>query len=351
MTSAAAIDGVRGADETLARQPLWDYVRASGLRTLVVCTSKNPNAKIVVLLVTPTTGRPIAAVKYPTTDAAARAVEAEARALVELDALGVSVGGTIPRVLEEVDVDGRRGVVMTAAEGLPMKTAFLRWRHTATRARVQRDFAAIDAWVTEFQRVTTGQPAPMDIGAHVASRLRRRFADVQGLEDDIATLDEIRTRLRQDTTPRTAVQGDLWLGNVLLDGERVSGVVDWEAAASVGEPVRDVVRFALMYALFLDRRTRVGRRVAGHRAITSGDWGAGVAYGLDGSGWFPELVRGFIRNALARLGASPSVWRDAALAGVAEIAADADDDEFARRHLELFRRLASEQPQGGHSAS
>jgi hypothetical protein len=331
------------------RCPLWEYVRGSGLRSLVVCASKNPNAKIIVLLVSPVTGRSVLAVKVPTTDAAARAVEAEGRVLVELDGLGPGLAETIPRIVDMVEFEGRAGLVMTAVEGLPMKTSYLRWRHTATPARVATDFAAIESWVAELQRRTAGPPAPLDMGAGVASRLASRFPEVAGLRDDLDRLSEICARLRRETTPRTAVQGDLWVGNVLLAGERVSGVVDWEAAAASGEPVSDLVRFALMYALFLDRRTRVGRRVAGHRVLRAGDWGAGVGYALDGAGWFPELFRRFLRDGLARLGASPSSWRDAALAGIAEVAAFADDDEFARLHLELFRRVVSERPpRAGH---
>jgi aminoglycoside phosphotransferase (APT) family kinase protein len=333
------------------RRPLWDYVGASGLRSLVVCASKNPNAKIIVLLVSPVTGRSVLAVKVPTTDAAARAVEAEGRVLVELDGLGPGLAATIPRIVDMVEFDGRPGLVMTAVEGLPMKTSYLRWRHTATPARVAADFAAIETWVAELQRRTAGPLARLDMGADVASRLMGRFADVAGLREDLDTLSEICARLRRETTPRTAVHGDLWVGNVVLAGERVAGVVDWEAAVASGEPVRDLVRFALMYALFLDRRTRTGRRVAGHRVLRAGDWGAGVAYALDGTGWFPELFQRFLRDGLARLGASPSSWRDAALAGIAEIAAFADDDEFARLHLELFRRVARERPpRTGHRA-
>src|SRR5919202_3338340 len=103
------------------RRPLWDYVRASGLRSLVVCASKTPNAKIIILLVSPTTGRPVLAIKVPTTAAAAGAVEAEGRLLVELDGLGPTLAATIPRVVDVVDFGGRPGVVMTAMDGLPMK--------------------------------------------------------------------------------------------------------------------------------------------------------------------------------------------------------------------------------------
>jgi aminoglycoside phosphotransferase (APT) family kinase protein len=309
---------------------------------LVLSTSKTPNAKIIILLVSPTTGRPVLAIKVPTTAAAAGAVEAEGRLLVELDGLGPTLAATIPRVVDMVDFGGRPGVVMTAMDGLPMKTSYLRWRHTARPARVAADFAAIERWTAELHRRTARAWAPLEMEDEVSSRLKSRFSDVAGLRDDLDRLATICGRLREHATPRTAVHGDLWQGNILLDGVSVSGVVDWEGGAAVGEPMRDLVRFALMYALFLDRRTRIGRRVVGHRALRAGDWGAGVAYALDGTGWFPELFRRFLRDGLARLGASPARWRDAALAGLAETAAFTDDDDFARLHLELFRRLASE---------
>jgi aminoglycoside phosphotransferase len=342
VTSAAALFPELLGEAAPERHGLWEYVRASGLRALVVCASKTPNAKIIVLLVSPTTGRPVLAAKVPTTAAAAHAVEAEGRLLVELDGLGPTLAATIPRVVDMVEFEGRPGLVITAVDGLPMKTSYLRWRHTATPARVAEDFDAIEQWAAELHRRTSGRPAPLEMEAGVASRLSSRFPDVAGLREDLDRLAEICARLRRNTTPRTAVHGDLWLGNVLLEKRGVSGVVDWEGGTAAGEPVRDLVRFALMYALFLDRRTKVGRRVAGHPVLRAGDWGAGVVYALNGTGWFPELFRRFLRHGLARLGASPASWRDAALAGIAETAAFTDDDEFARLHLELFRRLSSE---------
>jgi aminoglycoside phosphotransferase len=324
------------------RRSLWEYARASGLRSLVVCASKNPNAKITVLLVSAAHGRPVFAIKVPTTDTAAGAVEAEARMLLELRGLGPGLSETIPRVVDVVEFDGRVGMVVTAVEGLPMKTSYLRWRHTARPVTVGADFAAIEFWVSELQRRTAREMGPLEMDAGVASRLESRFIDDEGLSDDLDRLGQIYARLRRNTVPRTAVHGDLWVGNVLLSGGRVSGVVDWESGASSGEPVRDLVRFALMYALFLDRRTTSGRRVPGHRVLRAGDWGAGVMYAFDGSGWFPQLFRRFLRDGLARLGACPESWRDAALAGIAEVAAFTDHDGFARLHLELFRRLACE---------
>jgi hypothetical protein len=325
--------------------PLWEFVAASGLASVVACASKNPNPKLTVLLVRPGSRDPVLAVKVPMTDQAARAVDAEAQALADMSRLTASapaISATIPRVLGKVDFNGRPGIVMTATDGIPMSTAYLRWRRSASRSRVAADFAAVGRWLAEFQGATAQAPGPLDMDGGVAATLRRRFASEERVHGDVDLLRAIYERLNRVTVPRTAMHGDLWGANILLSRDAVSGVVDWEAGAESGEPMRDLVRFALMYAQFLDRRTRPGRRVRGHRGLRAGAWGATVEYALDGSGWFPDLFRGFLAEGLARLGATPSCWRDCALAGIAEVAATADEDGFARRHLELFRRLAQQ---------
>jgi aminoglycoside phosphotransferase len=302
--------------------------------------SKDPNAKVTVLLISPESGLPVLAVKAPTTDRAAEAVEAEARALQELAESGLpGVGEATPRVVDIVDLEGRAAVVMTAVQGTPMSTLYLRRRHIASPARVAADFAAAGSWLSGFQGGSAGAPAPIDMDGGAASLLRRRFDGEDGLDGDLDRLAEMCAGLARHGVPRTAVHGDFWFGNLLVSRGNVSGVVDWEAASTSGEPVRDIVRFALMYALYLDCRTRPGGRVAGHSDLRAGPWGAGVQYALDGSGWFPDLFRRFVGDGLARLGAPRAIWRDVALAGIAEVAALTDDDVFARRHLELFRRL------------
>jgi aminoglycoside phosphotransferase (APT) family kinase protein len=328
------------------RCSLWEFIGASGLRSLVIGPSKDPNAKVTVLLVSPESGKPVLAVKVPTTEAAGSAVNAEWQLLAYLNKLEPKhVCRTIPRTVEVVDFEGRPALVMTAVAGVPMMTSYLRRRHTATHARVAEDFAAVEAWLADLQRATNGRSAPLNMDCGVIVRLASRFREDERLGEDLDQLAVIYARLREDSVPRTVVHGDFWFGNVLLAERRVSGVVDWEAGATSGEPVRDLVRFALMYALYLDPRALAGRRIPGQRTRADGSWGAGVEYALNGSGWFPDLFRRFLGDGLARLGASRVSWRDAALAGIAEVAALTDEEGFARRHLELFRRVSH--PQAG----
>jgi aminoglycoside phosphotransferase len=328
-------------ESLVARRSLQEFVRRSGLRSLVVGTSKDPNAKITLLLISAESGRPAVALKAPTTDGAASAIDAETRVLLELSrTINPPLSHTIPRIVDALEYHDRSAVAMTALPGTPMASLYFRRRHSSNVARVTADFVAAESWLADLQAATATTRTPMAMDVEIEARLRARFRDDEGLDADVALFAETHSRLRRNKVPRTVVHGDFWFGNILLADGRVTGVIDWESGALSGEPVRDLVRFALMYALYLDHGTRGGRAVAGHSGLRTGVWGAGVEYALDGSGWFPELFRGFLQRGLTRLGASPLAWRDAAVAGIAEVAAFTDHPEFARLHLELFRRVA-----------
>ena len=345
MTLTSALDrtaeGTRPAAVSLVR----DYVEKSGLRAVVIGHSKDPNAKLTMMLISPRSGQAVLAVKAPTSDIAGSAVEAEMRMLLALHRVcPASLAQSIPRVVDLVEFEGRTALVTTAVAGTSMTTSYLRWRHTARPARVAEDFAAAGDWLAHLQQATAGGSAPLETGDEVAPRLRARFAGDEELEADLERLATLRAGLGSNTVARCAVHGDFWMGNVLLSRGLACGVVDWEAGVMAGDPVRDLVRFGLMYALYLDLWTRAGRRVAGHAHLRAGSWGAGIAYAIDGRGWFPELLRDFLRTGLRRCGAPPESWREAVLVGLAETAAFTDDPEFGHRHLRLFRRLSIAEP-------
>jgi hypothetical protein len=125
----------------------------------------------------------------------------------------------------------------------------------------------------------------------------------------------------------------------MVDGDRVVGVVDWEMGASEGCPLRDLARFALSYSLYLDRHTRPGRPVRGHRGLTRDGIAPGIRYALTSPGWYPDLVRGFLADGLVRLGLARELWYDVALVGVAEVAVTSNDDAFGHDHLRLLGEL------------
>jgi hypothetical protein len=315
-----------------------------GMRSLVLALSKDPNAKITLLLIPDDGVRPTLAVKLPTTAAAQATIAAERGVLVSLRArLPDFVLATIPS-LERVPGFPKQSLVTSALRGSPMTTRYHAWRHLGDRAGVGADFLTVGAWLAGLQSAATGPRQPVDMDGGVASLLRNRFSGDPRLDESMAALGAVHARLRTTSTPRTAVHGDFWFGNVLLAGENVSGVIDWEAGSPSGEPIRDLVRFALTYSLYLDRHSRAGHRVAGHPGLRVGEWGAGITWAIDGQGWFPDLVRDFVKGGMARLGAEPGLWREAMLAGLAEVAATADHIEFARLHWQLFGRLSRQAP-------
>jgi hypothetical protein len=313
------------------------------MHSLVVALSKDPNAKVTVLLIPHGSRRPSLAIKVPTTPIAEASVRAERGVLRELhQRLPDVILASIPNLGHLRELTGTRSLVTTALPGSPMTTRYHAWRHLGNPAAVRADFRAVDAWLAAFQSATARARRPIDMDGGATAILRRRFRAQSDLDEALVELAAVHARLRTTTAPRTAVHGDFWFGNVMMTGDQVSGVIDWEAGALSGEPVRDLVRFPLTYALYLDRHTRAGRRVSGHRGLRAGEWGAGISWALDGKGWFPDVVREFVQRGLARLGADPELWREAMLAGLAEVAATADHLEFARLHWQLFGRLCGQ---------
>ncbi|HLI41141.1 MAG TPA: phosphotransferase [Streptosporangiaceae bacterium] len=327
---------------TAPPRTLAAYIAQAGGRAACLAMSRDPNAKLTVLLFPPAAARPAYVAKVPTTDAAARSVERETELLAEAASRPLGpVSATIPTVVATVEHLGRPVLVTTALPGRSMLAAYHSWRHTARRDAVSADFAAAGAWLAALQRATSDgeQISLARLLDGVAESIGRRFGGQPGTEADLADLAALRARLAVHQTPRCLVHGDFWPGNLLVGGGRVLGVVDWEHARPAGSPARDLARFTAAYSLYLDRHTRPGRRVAGHPALRAGRWGAGAAYAIDGAGWYPDLARSFVMAGLRRLGVPPSCWRDVLLADLAAMAATADHDEFAGNHLMLFRQL------------
>jgi aminoglycoside phosphotransferase (APT) family kinase protein len=310
---------------------------------VVLGASKDPNAKVTVVLVSERTGRAELVAKAATRRPAAVAVEREWQLLRSVrDLLPERLRRTLPVPVEMCELGGRPALVTSALEGTPLAVRYLDRGHTAARSTVATDFALAAAWLADVQEASvSGAHEPLRLAGDLVAPLQRRYPDERDDGPVVSGLLELDRRLSRAATARTVVHGDFWAGNLLVDAGRLSGVVDWEAAAVQGEPVRDLARFALSYALYLDRRTRPGRVVRGHPQLRAGCWGRPVEFALEGNGWFPEVFRDFLRAGLRRLDVSPAHWRDVALVGVAELAARSDDDVFARRHLDLFRRTVT----------
>jgi aminoglycoside phosphotransferase (APT) family kinase protein len=306
---------------------------------VMIAASRDPDAKISFLTV-PQRGREALVVKVPTTPAAARAVENEARLLVELRRMQLGdLAPKLPRYVGTVEVGGLRALVATRLPATPMSVSYHRWLHTATPRRVRRDFAMAGAFLAALQDRTSGPPDTLVWPRQVVDGVQGRWDGHDSLPRALSLLEGARERLENHRLPRVAVHGDYWFGNLLASGECVAGVVDWEAGELNGCPLADLARFALSYSLYLDRHTRVGSAVRGHRGLRREGFGPGVRYALCGSTWYARVVRDFLVGGLRRLGVPGSLWYDAAVIGLGDIAQSANDDEFGRGHLEILASL------------
>jgi hypothetical protein len=285
---------------------------------------------------------PAFVVKVPTTQPAHQVVRDEGDLLEALSALPLGkLADTLPRPVGYLPVGDLAALVSTAVAGTPMTVRYHAWRHTAVRRRVMQDFAAAGAWLAELQTRTASGTSRATLLTESLTTIAARFPDHPGLATARRRLKSAAARLAAHHTPQTVVHGDFWFGNLLVDRDRVVGVVDWESGSLSGEPLRDLARFAVSYALYLDRHTRRGRRVAGHKGLIAGRWGGGVAHLLSGTGWLGEVVRDYLVDALTRLGLPARLWREVVLAGIADVAATADHPGFARAHLDLLIQLVA----------
>lgn len=249
---------------------------------------------------------------------------------------------TVPRIAAVVEHMGWPVLVTTALPGRVMLASYHTWRHTSRPALVQADFDAAGLWLAELHhRTSCGHSDLAMLLDGVATTIMRRFGDDPITTPELEHLAALRVRLGRYQVPRGVMHGDFWPGNLLMSEGQVRGVIDWENSRPDGLLTRDLARFAIAYSLYLDRHTREGRHVSGHAGLRAGQWGAGLEYAMNGSGWYPELVQQFMADGLQRLGVDPACARDVILAEIACIAGEADGPDFAKSHLLLLRRLRS----------
>lgn len=325
---------------TVGVTPTPSLLDRPGWRSLVVAVSKDPNAKITILQFRHGEQTPGRCLKVPTTPAAAEAVRREAAVLEALHArLSGPVAVTVPRMLETIPTRAGPAAVCSGLAGTPMLTRYHSWGHTGRPLAVAWDLAMSSAWLQGFWSATQQGYREADVVGPILDELRHRFSWHWAWRAAAQRLEQLRTRLKGVPTLMAAAHGDFWFGNLLIDGHGVSGVVDWEAGELQGQPIRDLVRFPLSYALYLDRHTPSGRQVAGHPELVAGAFGSGIDYLMNAGGWFGKLAAAFLRDGFRTLGVPGDLWWDLLLLGVADLAVSADDPGYGAAHFALLGRI------------
>jgi aminoglycoside phosphotransferase (APT) family kinase protein len=201
--------------------------------------------------------------------------------------------------------------------------------HVSDRAAVTGDFAAAADWLGEFHRHSAAAPLSVEewrAGEYAdLMKVYRAKVGYNGREEPLfALMDDRMNALKDAKVPQTGLHGDFWMGNLMLEGSRrgrqatITGVIDWELGGPSGTPIHDVYKFPTSYGFYLDRTVPWAKgKVKGHldREDVSGRWRSysswpnmlGFGHTYFGKGWFPELVRTFIRERESALGIDPAL--------------------------------------------
>jgi hypothetical protein len=295
---------------------------------IVIGVDYAPAAKVTMLLFG-ADGTPRLVAKLARRADGERALAAEHDALAGLwSDPARTVTAELPRPLALARVAGRLALLATAVPGTALTAGYYTPGHVRRPALVARDFALAGAWLDRFQRDTrsgTAALGPDAFGEWIRPTAARYRAEV-GWDDWESWLFTDRLpglcgKLGGIRVPVVAVHGDYAPGNILLRDGQVSGVVDWELGRDAGLPFSDVLKFAASYGSYLDRASPADGGVpAGHPgwAWARARWGAfpgwpngtGVMYAFLGSGWFPDVVREYLREHLRRLAIPPAAAGD-----------------------------------------
>ncbi len=329
---------------------------------LLIGNGKAPSSKVSFLFFD-AHGEPAMVAKVARNDVAERALRDELEALEAVRATGaasVREGAPTPMGLERVD--GRATLLLTGLAGRPLYAAYHTPGHTSDRGVVTADFAAAGDWLARFQRETAvgADPVGPAFVASFVEPILSRYRDDIGWDDvEEALFGDVAERLAAlegTPIPLAASHGDFWMGNLLLEGGRVTGVIDWEVAGVARTPFRDLYKFPTSYAFYMDRAwPGRGGAVPGHpgredsegRWRRFGDWPnlLGFGHAFFGTGWFPELVRAWVGRHLEVLGLPPDVNAVFFPLFLAEQATALDVPEFRDGYRSLVHAAAAESSQ------
>jgi hypothetical protein len=323
---------------------------------LVVGIDADIAGKITMLLLDEA-GRVSAVAKVGRGTSYDRALCAEYDALMSVHSHPLPrVDTAIPHAVLLDRIDSRLVLVTSAVPGAPLSVRYYRPGHTQSEARVRADFAAVSDWLGAFQSEAPGRTVSCDeawqtYGAPLFERYRRTLGWSDWEERFYARMQRWVRDLADVEIPMTSVHGDYCIGNVLLEGNTVTGVVDWELGRQCGLAFTDVFKFAASYGSFLDRaipqhhgalpghpgwvdvRTRWGERSTWTNLI-------GFVYAFLGSGWFPEVVRDYLAANYRRLACPPEVQPLFLATFVAEQVLTLDNPTYRRGYRELLHVLS-----------
>ena len=301
----------------------WRLPGAPPVSALLAGIDRTPEAKVSLLLFDDR-GAVIAVAKVPRGDRGAAAVRAEHAALSWAFSIE-QLRATVPRPIGLLEIGGQPILVQSALPGRPMTASYYTPGHTSNQAAVARDFDVAATWLDAFVAATSYAEVPLaDVAgrwiAPLVDRYRATFGTGPDEDDLLAVVLDRAHGLRHEMVPLAARHGDFWMGNLLLSGDRITGVIDWELACErdPAGPFSDAFKLPTSYGLYLDRPwpwaggkvpSHPGREDIDSRWRRWGTWRNLIGFGhiWFGDGWLPDLVLHWVSKRWASLGVDPAV--------------------------------------------
>jgi hypothetical protein len=308
-----------------------DGPRPERLAPLVVGHRRPTTGMVTVLLFRPGDRSPSVVAKLPRYGPTGEPLRREAATLERVrgaiagGALAGAVRDAIPRPLGLHEVDGTEVLLQAGMPGVHLVAATASGR--LYPAKLARQLDLMLGWCLALQAASARHVTVDD--ALLARKLEPLAAEgLAAMDADprvAALLDrslEAAAGLRGMALPLVVCHGDYWAGNVMVAGDRVCGVIDWERAALDELPLWDLVKAVGSAAYHLDRYRSVPRRGPG--ALPGwGDLGpwAGIGDPVFATGFQAAFVQqswlaGVTRDALTRAfrrGGIPLGWLSVAI--------------------------------------
>jgi hypothetical protein len=330
---------------------------------IVIAVDYAPAAKATLLLFGPD-GLPLFVAKLARRTDGERALVTEYEALMKLwSAQPRTVTAELPRPLALEHVAGRLVLLSTAVRGTPLMVRYYTPGHVRHPDLVAEDFAVAGTWLARFQEETRSGTVTLgrDMFEQWIRPILLRYRTEVGWSDWESGLadhmSELCALLSGSPVPVVAGHGDFAPGNILVDHGRVSGVVDWELGKSACLPFSDLFKFAASYGSYLDRASPPIRgALAMHPGWSQARdrWGStpgwtnrtGIMYAFFGSGWFPELIWGFLDRHLRRLQVPSDAARLFLLVFLAEQVLALEQPTYRNGYRALLQLLWDESASG-----
>lgn len=289
------------------------------IRTALLATSREAHGTRILLLFSDHDRAPSMVGKVPRNPARCETLEREWHLLTLLhEDMSEGLLGTLPRPLKRMEVHGAPVFLQTALPGVNLKTQLQRRERPLSGEQAHLDLQQMDGWLELFQRLplpgpaaqtSEDEPDPVALATAAlppATSLHQPLSEVMQtlVAEAVVTqaqgeaLLEAAIRLEEANAGRSCwVHGDLWPGNVLVQGERWY-VLDWDGLM-LGLPWQDKVWFALHYGMLCHAQL-IGRE----------DLGEGLRRTLFMHHPISEAVTGYLRRIVSGGGLGETGARD-----------------------------------------